>query len=124
MNVNSNYSIERLVKAFPILTSITFIFGYIGFHTFTSIYNLPIVNTDISLIGGIGLLNITYFGIIYFVATRKRTPYTFESLTIYLVFNFVLSNPEFLSLILVLQMIIMAFELERKPKKIKFSDLR
>lgn len=124
MKKGIEYYTDLTIKTFPLLTTLTFVFGYIGFHTFTAIYHLPIINTDISIIASIGLLNITYLGILYITATAKRKPRYSEALFIYCIFNFFLNNPIILSSILVLQIILYVFEVEKERKNIPFAIKR
>jgi len=113
--------IDTIVKIFPILTALTFIYGYIGFHTFTAIYHLPIISTDISIIASIGLLNLIYIGILYSTATYKRAPRLIEAFLIYWIFTIVLHNPATLAAIVVVLLVSKVFSVEKTPKKLLFS---
>jgi hypothetical protein len=115
---------ELVVKLFPLLTGITFVFGYIGFHTFTAIYHLPVITTDISIIVGIGLLNLTYIAILYYTASRKRIPFAFEAFAIYWVFNLLLHSPVAMAGSIVTVLMYYQLIAQRNPKKITYAKLR
>ena len=117
-------NLEYLTKLVPILTILTLIYGYIGFHTYVIIYNIPIVTTDISIIAGIGLLNMTYLCILYLAAPTKRTPTFLETLIIYIVFVIVLYSPIKLAYLLAFYFMMNSLPIIKKKKKISFNRLR
>jgi hypothetical protein len=119
-----NNKIDRVITSIPLLTALTFIYGYIGFHTFTTVYTIPIISTDISTVAGIGLFNLIYLGLLYISASKKRKPKTYEALAIYGLFMFVLSNPILIAGILVLQLVLISFSLEKSPRKMSFTEAK
>ena len=124
MNNNLIDKIKELINFIPLLTILTFAYGYIGFNTFTTIYQIPIVSTDISTIVGIGLFNLTYIAILYLVASPKRKPKYYDALIIYFIFLFLLNNPIYIGSIIVMQLIFSGFFMNSSPKKLHFKELK
>jgi hypothetical protein len=116
--------VEKIGKNISLLTILTFILGYIGFNTFLAIYQIPIHNTDISLIVSIGLLNLTYLFLFYITASSKRKPYYSTALFLYLIFNFFLNNPVLLASFLIIQFMMTSFSLEHSVRKGEYKSFK
>lgn len=116
------YYLETIVKAFPLITAITFVSGYIGFHTFTAIYHLPINHTDLSTIAGIGILNLIYFSVLYIFSSRKRPPRFSTVFIVYAIFKMLLYSPVFLAVVLPVYLAGSSYEKNQKVKRLTFSQ--